>query len=156
MLGGDQRAELGRRVDPGADLHRVGGRGRLLGELVGARCVDEEARVGDADLAGVEERALQDAADGGVEVGVVEDHGRRLAAELQAHPLQVAGGRADDRAPDLGRAGEGDLVDAAVLGHRLADGRAAGDDVEDAVRDAGLLDQLREAKRRSAESARRA
>ena len=31
------------------------------------------------------------AVDGGLEVGVVEDHDRRLAAQLQVHPLDVAG-----------------------------------------------------------------
>ena len=80
--------------------------------------------------------------------GVVEDDVGRLAAELQGDLLEVPGRRVHDQLPDLGRPGEGDLVNHRVGGEggpgRLA---VAGDDVDHAVRDARLGDQAREADR---------
>ena len=57
-------------AQPGAEPHRADGLGAALGELVGEGAVDEEAGVRGADLAAVEERALQAAGHGRVEVGV--------------------------------------------------------------------------------------
>ena len=54
----------------------------------------QHARGGGAVLPGVEVAGDGDRLGRGLEVGVVEDHDRRLAAELQVHPLDVArGGR---------------------------------------------------------------
>ena len=50
------------------------------------------ARGGRAVLAGVPEAAELDALGDGVEVGVVEDDHRRLAAELEVHALERVGG----------------------------------------------------------------
>ena len=50
---------------------------------------DEDAGGGRAVLAGVEVAGDRDALDGGLDVGVVEDHDRRLAAELEVHPLDL-------------------------------------------------------------------
>ncbi len=49
-----------------------------------------------------------------------------------------------DLLADLGRAGERDLVDVAVLDERLTDRGAAGDDVDDAGREVALRDDLGE------------
>ena len=58
---------------------------------------------------------------------------------------RCAGGRARDLLADAGGAGEGDEVDARVLGQRLAGLRApAGHDVQDARREASLLEAARE------------
>ena len=69
-----------------------------------------------------------------VEVGVVEDDGGGLAAELEADPLELLAAHRGDLAAGGGRAGEGDLVDARVGDQVLADLAAAGDDVDDARR----------------------
>ncbi len=58
------------------------------------------------------------AVDGRVEVGVGEDDVRALAAQLEGDPLERVGGVPHDDLADLGRAGEGDLVDARVLDQR--------------------------------------
>ena len=65
-----------------------------------------------------------------VERRVGEDDVRRLAAELERDRDARAGAAALDRLADLGRAGERDLVDAAVRGERRARRAVAGDDVD--------------------------
>ena len=68
-----------------------------------------------------------------LEVGVVADDERVLAAELEADLGQALAGDARDHPPDRGRAGEADDGDARVLDERLARLAAeAVDDVEDA------------------------
>ena len=69
--------------------------------------------------------------DGRVDVGVVEDDERRVAAELHREPQQVLGGLLHQLAADLGRAGERQLAQARVgdqRRHRLAR-RRGGDEV---------------------------
>ncbi len=73
-----------------------------------------------------------------VERGVVEDHVRGLPAELERQVLPGACELALDRFPDLGRAGERDLVDVWVLDESRARAAVAGDDVDDARRQLGL------------------
>ena len=68
----------------------------------------------------VEEDAVDDAFHSLVDGGVLEHQVRRLAAQLQRVVLSAAGEGAADQLADLGGAGEGDLVDVAVLD----DGRA--------------------------------
>ena len=82
--------------------------------------LDVQARAGVAALAVVEEDRVGRARDRRLQVGVGVDDVGRLAAELQADLLQVAGGRLDDQLADLGRAGERDLVDVVVGGERRA------------------------------------
>ena len=63
--------------------------------------------------------------------------------------LIVAGGVAHDPGADLGRAGEADLRDVRVLDQPSADDRAGADeDVDDALRDAGLEHELGQPQRR--------
>ena len=84
-----------------------------------------------------------------LEVGVGEDHVRRLAAELERDLLEVAGSRLDDQLADLGRAGERDLVDAVVRGQSRR--RRPPNPVTmltTPVGQPGLLHQLAEAQRR--------
>ena len=73
-------------------------------------------RAGLADVAHLREhRAL----DGGVEVGVLEHEERRVAAELHRDAQDLLGRLFDQRAPDLGGAGEGQLARARVAQQRL-------------------------------------
>ena len=89
-------------------------------QLLGDRLLDQQPRAGAADVALVEEDAVDDALDRLVDRGVVEDDVGRLAAELQGDPLAGAGHRPGDRPADLGRAGERHLVDVRVLDQRAA------------------------------------
>ena len=61
----------------------------LSGELVGDGFVDDHALGRHADLAGVGERAEDGGVDGGIDIGIVEHHQRRLAAELEQDRLEV-------------------------------------------------------------------
>ena len=73
----------------------------------------------------------------------------RLAAEFERNLLEVAGGGLQDDLADLGRTGEGDLVDVGMLGDRAAGARShAGDDVDDAFGNAGFSDQFAQAQGR--------
>ena len=110
--------------------------GELLDELVGDRLVDVEALDGEAGLAAVEEAADARRADGGVDVGVVEDDHRIGAAELERHALHASRGELGDVLSDRRRPGERDLRDSRVGDEGLAEHRPlAGDDLEDVLRE---------------------
>jgi hypothetical protein len=66
-------------------------------------------------------------------LGDFEDDARRLASELEAHALEVAGGGAHDLVADLRAAGERHLVDLAVPGQRRAGVAKARHDVHHAI-----------------------
>ena len=92
---------------------------------------------------------LAKAAEGGgvhrvLDVGVVQDHQRRLAAQLQHRGLQVLRASLRDDAPHLGRAGEVDAPHRRVRHHRLDHGagigRRVGDVVDHARRKARILE----------------
>ena len=77
-----------------------------------------------AHLAGIEENGVGGAADHRVDIRVRQHDHRRLSAQLERHPLQgIRRGLVDDLA-HLGRAGEGDLVDARMRDQRGAGGLA--------------------------------
>ena len=84
---------------------------QLRDELLVDRLLHEQPRAGAADVALVEVDPVDDPLDRLVERAVVEDDVGGLAAELEREALARAGERALDRLADLGRAGEGDLVD---------------------------------------------
>ncbi len=148
-LGIDQRADRDAVLEAVAELERLHPRGELLDEGVVHRLVDVEAVGGGAGLAHVAHLGDHRALDRGIEVGVVEDDERGVAAELHHRLDDVLRGGGDQLPPDLGRAGEGDDADAQVLEH-LADHRARaarGDDVDDARRHARLLEDRHQGQR---------
>ena len=99
-----------------------------------------------AALAGVLGRAGDRKLGRLVEIGVLHDDQRIVAAELQ-HDAAVAG-LVGDVLADLHRAGEGDEVAVRVGDHRVADGRRiAGDDREHFRRQAGLVEHVGERQR---------
>jgi ParB family chromosome partitioning protein len=109
-----------------------------------------EAVGGHAGLAVVAHLGDQGALDSRVQVGVGEDDERRVAAELHRHPQQVLGALLHQRLAHLGRPGEGHLAQPRIRHQgtdRLA-GAGAGDDVEHAVGQAGLGQELRQPHRR--------
>ena len=81
----------------------------------------------DAGLARVAELAERGARDGGVEVGVVEDDERRVAAELERDLLQLRRALLHQQLADRRRAGEPELAHERVRRHLRADrGRVLG------------------------------
>ena len=106
----DERADVGAVVLAAAEGERAHPVGELLGELVGDRGVHQEPVGGGARLAHVAHLGEHRAVDGGVDVGVVEDEERRVAAELHADPLELVGGLLHHQLPDPGGAGEADLA----------------------------------------------
>ena len=72
----------------------------------------------------VEEDGVGRARDRELEVGVLEDDVRRLAAELERDFLQIVRGGLDDQLAHLGRARERDLVDLRMRRERRAAGLA--------------------------------
>ena len=88
-------------------------------------------------------------------IGVVEDHHRRLAAQLEMHALQRVGCVARDQLPGVDVAGERDKPDVGVLDEPLAGRHAiAGHDLQHAVGD-DVLRELDEAKQRQRRLLRR-
>ena len=121
---------------------RVGRRGAagLLGERGDEVVVDarrgQHPGGGGAVLPGVEVAGDGDGLGGGLEVGVVEDDDRRLAAEFQVHPLHVAA--PPPRRPPCPARTEpviDDHLRDAVLDQRPAGVPVAADDVEHARRE---------------------
>ena len=111
-------------------------------DLLGDALLHEQPRAGAADVALVEEDPLDDALDGLVDRGVLEDDVGRLAAELEREADVAARQRGLDVLADGGRAGEGDLVDALGAHQRGARRAVAGEDRDDAGRQLGLLADL--------------
>ena len=144
----DERAEVGVLVVGIADhdlAHQLGDAGD---EVVVERARDDRPGRGGAVLAGVDQRAGDRALDRGLEVGVVEHHERRLAAELEVGAVTVHGRGGHHLAADRRRPGERHHVDVGMPDQRGADVAArSGDDVEDAVRQAGLGGQPRQRQR---------
>ena len=106
----------------------------------------DHARGGGAALAGGAERRPDDPLDREVEVGVVEDDDRVLAAELEVDVLEVVSGVPHHLHPGLARAGKRDHGHVRVLDEPVADRTtAAVDDVHDAGRNSSLGEQLDEA-----------
>ena len=68
---------------------------------------DQQSGLQAADLAAVAQRAEAEGLDGELEVGVVEDDGGRLAAQLQSRPGEVAPAQLRDASACGRRPGEG-------------------------------------------------
>ncbi len=90
-------------------------------EVVVELARDDRARRGGAVLPGVDQRARDRALDRGVQIGVVEHHERRLAAQFQLRAVAVHRRRGHHLAADRRRPGERHHVDVGVAGQRGAD-----------------------------------
>lgn len=89
-----------------------------LDDLVVVTVGHQQPRGQRAALAGVGDHRERREHRGHVEVGVVEDDHRGLAAQFQEDPLEGAAGGSHDGAAGRGGPGEGDHVDAGVGEHR--------------------------------------
>ena len=120
------------------------------------RALDDDPARGGAALTGGAERGPEDALDGEVEVGVVEDDHRVLAAELEMDVLERVGGHLRDADAGLAGAGEGDDAHVGMRHERLAGVLAeAVDRVDDAVGESRVGEQLDEALRQQRRVLRR-
>ncbi len=124
--------DVGRFVERVTHAQRAHAPLQLGVEALRHTLLHEDAGSGAADLALVEPDGVHHAFHGAVEVGVLEDHEGRLAAEFEAQLLPRAGGLLPDEAADLGRSREGHLVDARMSRQGRARGAVARDDVDDA------------------------
>ena len=140
-------AHVGVLVERLADPQQLDPAPQPLQQLVGDPLLHQQPRAGAADVALVEEDAVDDALDRLVEGGVVEHHVGALAAELQRQPSAGPRELAPDGAPHAGGAGERHLVEPRVARQRLAGRPRAGDDVDHARREPRLGDQLRQQQR---------
>ncbi len=99
---------------------------------------------GGAVLAGVEQRSDLGRGGHGLEIGILEDDERGLAAQLQVNSLEGVGGGLHHLLAGSGRAGQRDHPQVGMFDQCLAGVVAAGDHVEYSVGDAGLLGQFPE------------
>ena len=142
--GADVGVVLPRRADP----QLLGARDELLLQLLVDAALHDHARRRGAALAGRAERRPDDAVDREVDVGVVHDDDRVLAAELEVDVLQLVGRVLRDEHAGLARAGERDHRHVGVAHERVARLLAeAVHDLHDALGQAGLVQQVDEALR---------
>ncbi len=126
----------------------MGGRRDTAGDLGGFReplAGHQHARRRVAGLAGVLEHVPRTRCHGLLEIGVVEDDVGRLAAQLLRDALDGRGGVLRNGDAGTSGPGERDHGDVRMLAERGPDARAvAVDEVEDAGRHAGLVEDLGE------------
>ena len=129
----EQRAE--NDVAPRIAGHQCFGFGREFGdEFVRHRLVDDHALGRHANLALIHVGAERGGVDGRIDVGVVENEQRGLAAQLQQDRFEMPRRLLGDDAPDPRRTGEVDAFDRGVANQRLDQrgrvGGGMGDDIE--------------------------
>jgi hypothetical protein len=129
LLSGVDRTDIGVLVQRVTDPQRLEPALQRGDEFLGDRLLHQQPRPGAADVTLVEEDPVYDAFDSLVDRGVVEDDVGGLAAEFEGELLARAGGGSGNQAADLGRTGEGDLVDVRVFDQRATGIPGAGDDV---------------------------
>ena len=89
--GVDDGADVGVVLPARAEAQRLGALDEPCGEIVVEALVDDDAARRGAALTGGTERRPEDPVDREVEVGVVHDDDRVLAAELEVHVLEPLG-----------------------------------------------------------------
>jgi hypothetical protein len=153
--GGDQRPHLDGLVHRVADDDGACAFDKALDETVADRAVDEDAGAVGADLAGGVEIAEHGAADGVLDIGVLEDDQRRLAAKLHGDMTQAFGRARIDLAAGRHRACQRHLGDARIGGQRRADIAVALHDIEQAGGRTRIDKDLGELERRERRHLRR-
>ena len=148
LLGGVDGADVGVLVERVADPQRGHPALEPVEQLVGDRLLHQQPRARAADVALVEEDAVDDALDRLVDRGVVEDDVGGLAAELEGDLLVAS--PATLRAIALPTSVEPVKATLSTSGcstSALPGVAGAGDDVDDARRQVGLLADLGEQQR---------
>ena len=127
----DQRSEDDALVEAVTGLELGDCRGEFGRKGFIGTVLDVDAVGAHAGLAVVAVLGDQRALDGGIEIGIIEDDERSIAAKLETELLDGRGTLAIELGADFGRTGEGQLAHGRVRGHFRADlaGRT-GDDAE--------------------------
>src|SRR3954447_2000303 len=120
------------RISGWADLDRLQPGAKVAAHLLGDRLVDQQSAASHAELAGEDDERGDHDGHRRIEVGVFEQHDRRLAAEFQSHPLEVLRGTRADRLAGLGAPGEADDRYVGGADEQVAWDVASGDDVDHA------------------------
>jgi hypothetical protein len=144
LRGVDQAAHVDRLVHRRAHAQALHAALEALDEVGRNAFLQQQPRAGAAHLALVEPDGVDHAFDRGVDVRVVEHDEGRFAAEFERERLARAGGGFANEAAHVGRAGEGDLVDAFVRDQCRARGAVTRHHVQHARGQAGLRGQLGE------------
>ena len=148
------------RPDSGALLrsvthsHALGIVRNGLRQIVVDVFVDVDPLGRDADLAGIGKARPEQLLGHLLDIGIGEDDRGVVAAQFQRDALQIARRAFHDLLPRRGRSGEGDLVDAGMLGDERAEAVFAGDDVDRALGH-HILDQFGDAQSRQRREGRR-
>ena len=139
---GHERPDLGGRVEGVAHLHGGHLLDQRVHDLLVAVARGEDAGLGDARLAVVHEGVGHEHGNGLGQVDVVEQHGRRLPAQLEAEALELLAADGADLLAGHRRTGERHLVDAGVANEVLAHLAAGGHHAQHALGQAGLFEEL--------------
>ena len=146
----DHRADLGAGLERVVDLELLHAFDHPRDEAVVDGLGHDQARGRGAALPGLEEGAIDRAADRDVEIGVVQHHERVLAAHLELELGEARRAFLCDVPAGVDRAGEAHRGDVRRLEDRLADHRAAAHhQVEHALGHARASGGSRRAPRRS-------
>ena len=138
-----QRAHRHTFVQPVANLELVDAGDQLFHEFVMHIVLHQETGGGDADLAGIAEFVGGEDDSGGIQIGIVENHRRRMPAKFHRHPLHMRTGQGGQMLAHHGRAGEGQLADNRMRNQIFADrGRHAEDQIDHARRHTGIQPAL--------------
>ena len=132
------------RVGRVADLDIADGADIEVGEFLCPAFRHEDAGQREADLSGDRHGIDHQARQRRREIGIVEQDGGGLASEFEADAGQSLGAGGSDVASRRRRAREGHLVDGRMADQMVADLPSCRDEVEDARRQPGGLDRLRE------------
>ena len=145
LLFGDYRTKgcgtIGRITHP----DRLRALRQPVDHLVVNLLVRENGRTRRAYLPGVEEDSGRSGLGRSLDVGVVKDDVGGLAAEFERHAFEVTRRAAQNSASHTRRSGEGDLAHIRMIVESVADDPTrAGDDIQDAWRQARFEGQLTE------------
>jgi hypothetical protein len=139
----DQGTDDGVRLARIADLQALRHRDEPLAERVENRLFDQDAGVGHANLALMEEDAECGRAHGVIDIGVAENNQRALAAHFEGEPLQRLRCLDGEMATGLRRASESDHPHSRIGENGRANfRRKPGDDAEEAGRQTRLVEHL--------------
>ncbi|AEK60941.1 Flagellar hook-length control protein [Collimonas fungivorans Ter331] len=139
-----QGTHLGCGIHRIANLDRFDALFEARREILGNAAFNQQPRGGRAHLSGVEKYPAADNLQRQFDNGVGKHQRRRFSAQLQADPLEVVSRCFHHRLADCGAAGEGNLAYRRMGNQRRAGLGVAGDQVEDASRQSGLIDDRRQ------------
>jgi hypothetical protein len=109
------------RLEPVGDLHRAGGLGQPLGKGVIDAVLHQDPVGAHAGLPGIPIFRGDRTLDRHLDIGVVKDDERRVAAELHRGLFNRGSALLHQQFADLGRAGEGQFAHGRVRGQLAAD-----------------------------------